>query len=203
VNDYALDMIEAASTPKSMSSRLLTPFSRFALRDPTKEVVTEAFVASMSSLSRAMERCILEAQVSLADLDRLEEHLSLLHEMVAREDIAVHLEKSELLSELWSLLGGNRRKLRGIDNHLTLLKGIGGYRRRALAHVVATIQALGALSGDMEDLRSRVAAPDIVGDKIPVDVHIKSIKGGLERLKNGQIRSRERQDESIKRILGG
>jgi hypothetical protein len=58
------------------------------------------------------------------------------------------------------------------------------------------------LSADMEEMRSRVATPDIVGDKIPIEVHIKSIRGGLERLKIGQTRSRERQEESVKRILG-
>ena len=202
VNDYALTTIEAASTPRSLASRVMGPFSSSFTRNPTKDAVMETFISSMETLSEAMKRCILEAQISLANLDRLEQHLSLLHEIVTREDVAVNLAKSEVLSELWSVLGGNRRRLRGIDNHLILLRGIGGYRKRALAHVVATLQTLGALSADMEELRSRVAAPDIVGDRIPVEVHVKSIRGGLDRLKDGQMRARDREDETIRRVMG-
>jgi hypothetical protein len=201
VNDYALSTIEAASAPVPMLSRVLSPFS-VSLSNPTKEAVTETFLMSMNSLSTSMERLIVEAQISLANLDKLEEHLASLHEIVTREDSSIKLVRSEVLSELWTKLGGNNRKLRGIDNHLILLRGIGGYRQRALAHVVATLQTLGSLSADMEELRSRVAAPDIVGDKIPVEVHMRSIKSGLERLKAGQVRARDREEEIIRRVIG-
>lgn len=184
-----------------MLSRIFSPFS-LSLANPTKDAIKETFLMSMDSLSTSMERLIIEAQVSLANLDKLEQHLTLLHEVVLREDTSIHLAKDEMLSELWTKLGGNNRKLRGMDNHLILLRGVGGYRKRALAHVVATLQTLGALSADMEELRSRVAAPDIVGDKIPVEVHVRSIQGGLERLKDGQMRAREREDETIRRVLG-
>jgi hypothetical protein len=46
-----------------------------------------------------------------------------------------------------------------------------------------------------------VAAPDIVSDKIPIEVHIKSIKAGVERLKEGQLRASLKQGETIARIL--
>jgi hypothetical protein len=57
------------------------------------------------------------------------------------------------------------------------------------------------MSEDMEDLRERVAAPELVGSSIPVEVHMKSIKGGLERLKQGRIKAQEREAEAVRRVL--
>jgi len=54
----------------------------------------------------------------------------------------------------------------------------------------------------MEDLRERVAAPELIGSKIPVEVHMKSIRSGLERLKEGRVRSRQLQENAVNRALG-
>ena len=61
---------------------------------------------------------------------------------------------------------------------------------------------LQGMSEDMEDLRQRVAAPDLVGDKIPVEVHLKSIRIGLERLQADRDRTKAREEETLRRILG-
>jgi hypothetical protein len=58
--------------------------------------------------------------------------------------------------------------------------GIGTLR----AHVVEALQVLELMAEEMEELRERVAAPELVGDAIPIDVHIKS---GLEKLKQRRI----------------
>lgn len=199
VNDYALHTIEEATSkdPSRFSLTALIPFSR----QPANEVVTQTFTEAMDVLSASMRRLIVEAEVSLANLDKLEERLSTLHELVSREDSSLSSAKSELLSELWTKLGGNRRTLQGFDEHLVLLKNLGGYRKRALVHVVTALQTLQAMSEDMEDLRERVAAPEIVGSTIPVEVHMKSIKSGLERLKEGRIKAKEREEEAVQRVL--
>lgn len=79
---------------------------------------------------------------------------------------------------------------------------MGEYRKRARAHVAAAMQTLEAMGEDMEDLRERVTAPEIVGDKIPVEVHMKSIQSGMERLKEQRIKAREREEQLMNRILG-
>ena len=125
-----------------------------------------------------------------------------LHEIVSRENASISAAKEELLAELWTILGGNKRKLRGMDGHLFLLRHIGEYRTRAAAHVAAALQALIGMSEDMEDLRERVAAPELIGDRIPVEVHMKSIRAGLDRLQADRTRAREREEEAVKKILG-
>ncbi|EKM58534.1 uncharacterized protein PHACADRAFT_252952, partial [Phanerochaete carnosa HHB-10118-sp] len=156
----------------------------------------------MSVLSAQMQRVVLEAEVNMRNLDALEEQLLTLHEMVHRENRTVSAAKEELLAELWTALGGNKRKLRGLNGHLFLLRNIGAYRSRAAAHVAAALQALEGMSEDMEDLRERVAAPELIGERIPVEVHMKSIRAGLERLQQGRTRAQEREEETVRRLLG-
>ena len=203
VNDYALHAIEEAQTkaPSRYSLRSLSPWT--SARRSTKHVVAETFGQAMNVLSGNMQRLILEAETSLANLNSLEERLTTLHEMVTREDSSLSTAKEELLAELWTKLGGNRKTLRGFEQHLILLKDLNGYRKQALVHVVAALQTLQSMSEDMEDLRERVAAPDLVGSQIPVEVHMRSIRNGLERLREGRIRAKHLSEEAMYRVLGG
>ena len=57
------------------------------------------------------------------------------------------------------------------------------YRRRALAHLAATLQTLSTLDADMEELRAKVAAPEI------------------DRLKERQTRASLGQGESAIKVL--
>jgi hypothetical protein len=201
VNDFALHSIESAiskaPSPYSFKVLLIPWYSPTA----THDIVVKTFTEAMSVLSTSMQRLILEAESSLTHLDRLEERLSMLHELVSREDSSISSAKSDLLSELWTKLGGNKRELREYDKHLFLLKNLGGYRQKALVHVVAALQTLQALSEDMEDLRERVAAPELASGHIPVEVHMRSIRSGLERLKEGSINAKIREDEAVRRVL--
>ncbi|KAI0258393.1 hypothetical protein BC834DRAFT_835706 [Gloeopeniophorella convolvens] len=200
VNDYALHAIEAANSKSSaLSLRHLWPFSPAG--PATKEVVTRHFTDAMNTLSANMQRLVLEAEVSLSDLDKLEEHLRSIHEVVSREDSSVNAQRADLLAQLWTILGGNRDELRGMNDNLALLKGVGRYRDRALAHVVAALQMLQTMAEDMEELRERVAAPELVGSAIPVEVHMKSIRGGLERLRERRHAAHKREEDFTNRIL--
>ncbi|KAJ6623975.1 hypothetical protein B0H10DRAFT_2008034 [Mycena sp. CBHHK59/15] len=174
VNDYALHTIEAAHSNAPSVFQSLIPWSS---SKPTADLL------------------------NLSNLDKLEEQLSVLHELVSREDTSISSVQSELLGELWTKVGGNRRKLRGYEQHLRLLKGLTEYRKRALVHVVSALQTLRQMSEDIENLRERVAAPELTGSRIPVEVHIKSIQSGLERLKDGRLKAKARQNEIVQRVL--
>ena len=164
-----------------------------------KQVVTRTFTDAMDTLSANMRRLALEAEVSISDLNALDERLESIHGIVCREDSSIEAAKDELLERLWTILGGNRRRLRGMDRHLALLKGVGGYRDRARDHVVAALQTLITMAEEMEELRERVAAPELVGSSIPIEVHMKSIRSGLQRLKDHRIGTEE---QIRNRVLG-
>jgi len=174
------------------------PFS-LSNTNPTEEAVIEAFLMSMDNIATHMVRLRDEAEISMGHLMRLEEHLIVLHETTHRDnkELAVMNTFVEFLAALFE---GNPSRFLEIRSNLDLLKNVEKYRRKALEHIVVTLQALHALDADMEDLRTRVAAPEVAGDGIPIEVHIKSIKAGVERLKEGQMKASLREGESIARI---
>ncbi|KAL7279308.1 hypothetical protein ACG7TL_007149 [Trametes sanguinea] len=201
INDYALNTIESTQNEPKSVLKIIWPFASTPAQH-TQDVVVQAFRDSMDVHAAEMRRLILELSVSEANLERLDMHLATLHELCTRENLTLSEARDDLLSELWTLLGGNRRRLRGMESNLDLLRELGEYRKRAAAHVAAAKQTLLAMSEDMEDLRERVAAPDVVGDRIPVEVHMKSIQSGLERLKEDRIKAREREEHLMNKILG-
>ncbi|KAF7328965.1 hypothetical protein MVEN_02526500 [Mycena venus] len=200
VNDYALKTIEAAQSESSPS--ILGQLVPWTSSKPKTDLVLSTFEDSMNYLSFAMQGLILEFELNLQNLNKLEEQLSVLHELVSREDGSISLAKSELLSELWTKVGGNRRKLRGYEHHLQLLKGLTEYRKQALVHVVSALQTLTQMSEDIENLRERVAAPELAGSRIPVEVHIRSIQSGLDRVKDGRSKAKVRENDALKKFIG-
>lgn len=200
VNDYALQQIDAAQKNQPPSIFAFVPWK--SPRKPVKEVVVETFGEAMNILSTDMERLIIEAEANIVALDALEERLFTLHGIILREDLALSSEKNNhLLAELWSKLGFNRNELRSFNRSLMLLKDLKTYRLQVLARVVAALQTLQAMSADMEDLRERVARPALAGSKIPVDVHMKSIKLGLERLREERVRAKELDEAAMRRVM--
>ena len=174
----------------------------FSSRSDVQDAVRKTFTEALSVLEAQIRRIILEAEIALRRLNALEEHLYTLSEFVARENGTITAERAELLGQLWTMVGGNKRRLKHMNGHLFLLNNVGEYRRRATAHVTAALQTLQGMSEDMEDLRERAAAPELMGEKIPVEVHMKSIKTGLQRLQADRERSKAREEEVLRRILG-
>ncbi|KAL0062496.1 hypothetical protein AAF712_010629 [Marasmius tenuissimus] len=196
VNDYTLRTIQAErAAPGSVWP--------FWPQQPTvnQEVVVGLFAEAMGVLSSHVRRLILEAEVQLSNLDKLEEDLSVLHALAVREGLAIASAKNDILTELWTKFGGNRRLIRTYDENLALLRDLSTYRRRALLHVVRSLQILRTLSDEMEDLKERVSVPAMAGDKIPIEVHLKSISTGLERLRVSKLEAKERERGSVRSIL--
>ena len=153
----------------------------------------------MSMLASEMGEVVLQCDHTQTLLDSLEHDLVVLHEIVSRENASLIMEKSSLLAELWTLLGGNRRHLADLDKRVQMLKEIGDYRTDAKAHVDKSLVAVQQLGDDMEELRVRVAAPAIIEDRIPIEVQLRSIQSGLERMRSTR---RQIQDAASARRRG-
>ncbi|KAI6165792.1 hypothetical protein EDD17DRAFT_1553254, partial [Pisolithus thermaeus] len=200
LNNYAMTTIEEA--PAKAASRVLQAMVPIKIGPTADEIIQGAFALAMDQSGQSIARLIVEAEVSGQNLDQMEVDIASLHDMITREDKHMSTEKDLVLGELWSRLGGNKQKIREYDDRLALLNDLSVYRKQARAHVMAALQTLHAMSDDLEDLRERVATPGIIGGKVPIQVHIESIKNGLERLKEGRTRAREVGDETSKRLLG-
>ncbi|CAK5275942.1 unnamed protein product [Mycena citricolor] len=200
VNDYALHTIEASQQQRPSLWNFWNRLSPW--KDHTTGIVLDTFETSLDYLSSTLQRLVVEVELNMWNLNNLEEQLSVIHEIVTRENLSLSSAKAELLGDLWTVLGGNRKTLRGYQEHLDLLKGLGQYRQQALVHVVSAFQALIQMSDDIEDLRERVSAPELTGSRIPVHVHIKSIRTGLERIQDSRVDAKAKESQAVRRLLG-
>lgn len=192
--------IEAAAQKETSSLGIFRLFSR-ALT--TRQVAATLFNDAMAVLAGHLQRIVVEAELCMKLLDQLEEMLSTLQAIVARENQAVVADKEELLAQLWTMLGGYRRELHSADEKLQLLRRVGWYRKSAYAHVKAMLMELEALREGMEDLRERVTAPELLGEMVPVEVHLKGIQAGLDRLTATRISAQLKEQDVFRNLLAG
>ncbi|KAF8867834.1 hypothetical protein BD779DRAFT_1685251 [Infundibulicybe gibba] len=177
VNDHALQTISEAHTRASARARSLNkplPFCR-----------GNTFSDAMSTLASQLARLILEAELNIAQLTALEERLHTLHALASTEDAALSGAEEELLAKLWTHVGGNARERRRLGGHRALLGDLDAPRAR----------------GDVEEMRERVSAPELLGDRIPVQVHMRSIQAGLERLRESRVHAKRVEEDTVRRVL--
>ena len=136
-------------------------------------------------------------------LDNLDNRLEVIYDISSRENGHAKARKEEILSELWTMVGGNRGKINKMDRQLNLLTQVGVYRKIAFAHVSGTIIRLQGIGAGLEDLRERVGAPELLRDRsdIPLSAHIENIQKGVERLEEGRNHARKLENEHIKQTL--
>nr|VWP01904.1 Histone deacetylase (EC [Ganoderma boninense] len=149
--------------------------------------VLHAFQISMASFSTSISAIVVEATSVWADLDLLEERLVTIHGFCVQEALDTAFAQDELLWQLWTLLGGNRRQMRDLANRASVLQSVQQYRALASAYIAATVQALSVVDADLTELRGELIAQASAPDSIPVEVHIRSLERSLEQVRESSV----------------
>jgi len=181
------------------------------------DILVSNFLQASNHLASHLQRLIREAEGSLALLNRLEENVDVMNEMISRESILVKQEKDRIMADLWTILGGNRDRLETQDSHIELLGSLTTYRKEARDRVSRTIEELTNLEEDLEELRGRVAEPWIStlnpivdangylsrgsAGGIPLEVHMDSIKKGVTRLSLFRQGGIQMENERLNRMI--
>jgi hypothetical protein len=199
----ALENVQAAQVeaPTGLRNLILSPFLRgYDVAAAEKEVLV-TFVQASTVMDTSIRRLIHEAEIALRELDALESKLNIIEDIVQRENGMLDERHQEVLAQIWTILGGNRGKLANFESHKYLLSNISVYRKRALALVSRSLIQLQTMQSNLEELRDRVAEPGLLEDvgeeaeKIPLEVHIQSIRKGVDRLSEGMSRAKGRENE--------
>jgi hypothetical protein len=183
-----------------LNDKLLAPFQPVRY---TEAILLDQYIKHTQIVEEEINKLIDEAQALLMVLNNLEDRLDVIHGIVTRDRMHAKAKRDEILTELWTLVGGNRGKLSKMNKQLGLLQEIGNYRRTAYAHVSGTILKLQAIGAGLEDLRERVGSPAVLRDRIevPLSVHIENIQRGVERLDEARQNARKVENEHIRRTL--
>ncbi|CAE7098010.1 unnamed protein product [Rhizoctonia solani] len=122
-------------------------------------------------------KLIHEAQDNVDSLQRLEERLNNIEDMVSAEMHKITCQE-HALKQQWvrESLGLNEEKRQSHGASLELLATIKDYRKRALSHVIGALFQLTKMSNDLDELIDEVIAPVIISDSsdISIEVHVAS-----------------------------
>ena len=200
LDDLAIKQSSRGLIPSFINDKLLAPFQPIQF---TETKLLDQYILHTGIVAEEIERLIEEAQALLLVLQNLEDRLEIMHNIALRDNIKAQGDKDEVLSQLWTLLGGNRAVLGKYNHQLRLLRQVGEYRRVAWAHVSGTILKLQAMGTELEELRERVGSAELLRDRVevPLAVHIESIRLGVKRLEQGRETSIEVSKRHINRVL--
>lgn len=178
----------------SNNFNVFAPFQPVAL---SQNVLLDQYLCHTSAVEEQILTLINEAHVLLGVLENLDGRLDIIASIATRDGVRVENGREQLLSHLWTKLGGSRGSVAKLDKQLSLLNNVSQYRRMAWAHVNGAVIKLMAIRDNLEDLRERVAMPETVGDVVPLEVHIENINLGIERLEQQRESGRKVMQEQI------
>ena len=182
------------------TSWLFTPFQPAVF---SEQELLYKYIEHTELVSDKIKGLVDEAQEVLRTLGKAEDHLGIICDFVTRTQRSVQSRKDEILRTLWTLVGGNQRRLGNLNNQLLVLEKVDGHRSAAVEQVTELVLELGKIQAGLEDLRERVAAPGLVSwhAKVPLSVHIETINRGVERLEAARSRVRAVENERIREVL--
>jgi glutaredoxin len=183
-----LEGLRAHEASKGLISQVaasLNPLSAFQAPPLTlQQKVFDQYLQHISTNKDDLEAVIQMGESLVFLLSSLEDKLETIYSIAVRDDLHISQNRDELLSQLWTKLGGNASTRKDYDRQLILLKSVASYRKEAVLHVSATLLKLQEIAAGMEDLRDNVAAPEVLGfrDEMPVERYLELVKGSVDRL---------------------
>ncbi|KAK8143718.1 hypothetical protein G3M48_006840 [Beauveria asiatica] len=189
------------------SGWLFTPFQP-AEQVFSERILRDKYIEHMTLVSERIAALILEAQAVLRLLTKAEDHLSLIYDVSSRSAATLSSHRDEILWNVWTLVGGNARRLSHLTRQLALLKKVDAQRDSAVVQVSALVLELEAIQAGLGDLRDRVAEPGVLRDaaspavaSLPLTIHIETIDRGVERLEAARRRIRAAEDDRVREAL--
>lgn len=167
----------------------------------SRKAISYSYKLVIGALETQLQRLRYVGELVSHDLAAVDRHLSALYYLIVFETKSVSSSKEDLLPSLWTLLGGNRVAIRKFDENLSLLKRLKDCRNDATAQVGAALYMLETESQELESLRSTISYPALVGQDVPMEVHLRLVNMALERMADSHSNAPERYSEVYRSLL--
>ncbi|KAL3425059.1 hypothetical protein PVAG01_04340 [Phlyctema vagabunda] len=186
---------------------ILAPFQSVTF---TETRMTEQYIKHSEAVEKELATLIEHAERLVGTLHNLEDRLDAIGDIGRRDSERTGAKRREILLELWTMLGGNRRKLSNMERQLGLLQQVTVYQDKAMGYVMGTLVRLQAMSQEMAILREEVGSPRVLSEagdsndrpiKIPLAVHISNIESAVARLDASRQNSRKLEGEQLKSVM--
>ncbi|KDQ19134.1 hypothetical protein BOTBODRAFT_171079 [Botryobasidium botryosum FD-172 SS1] len=170
----------------------------------TRRALLDAFNTVADPMERQLYELIIYAEGTFNLLYRLDAATQTIHTIIAEEQRDVKIKRDDVLTGLWTTLGGNKREIAAFASHLSLLGQVSQYRMDAHLRVTATIFELRRLSNELAQLRDRVTNPLLGPDDkhgYAIEAQMESIRVGVKRLDEFRKRGAERERALSRSIM--
>lgn len=180
-------------------------FSPFQPATFSERNLLDKYVEHTALVGDKIADLIIEAQAVLKTLNQAENHLGIIYEFVTRTQETVQSRKDDVLWTIWTLVGANYRRISKLNSQLSLLGRVNSQRSDAVRQVSELLVELEKIQAGLEDLRERVAAPEVAAispsGPLPLSYHIETIDRGVERLEHARSRIRAIENDRIHEVL--
>ncbi|GBC02792.1 hypothetical protein RclHR1_04820010 [Rhizophagus clarus] len=147
--------------------------------------LTKLHDSLMKLTDEDLRKLIIATDKALKSLKRLDELQSSIHAITSQEENLQKINQEELLSNLWSLLGGNKVEKNIFEDNFNLLKILDTQRKIAVERIASIMECLEKFQKQLNILREETVTRLLVG--IPVEVQLTNIKKALMRLQTSEI----------------
>ncbi|PKK80577.1 hypothetical protein RhiirC2_724140 [Rhizophagus irregularis] len=150
-----------------------------------KRDLTKLHDSLMKLTDGDLRTLIVATDHALKALKKLDAMQSSIHEITSLEESLQKIGLKELLSELWTRLGGNSVERNIFEDNLKLLKTLESQRGIAVERISSIMQNLEKFQKQLSILRDETVTRLLVN--IPVEVQLTNIKKALMRLQNNEV----------------
>ncbi|KAI1392645.1 uncharacterized protein F4822DRAFT_391649 [Hypoxylon trugodes] len=208
INRWTSRFIDSIALNREANNNMVSRFSNwlfapFQVAVFDERALLDKYIEHTALVSEKIANLILEAQAVLRLFNQAENSLGLINEHVVHTGNVVKEKHSEVLWNVWTLVGANNRRLHNLKSQLNLLEQVETQRHTAVESLGSLINDLTDIQTKLSDLRDRVAAPGVVAGtaEIPLSVHIETINAGVERLESARSRIRVEENERLQQAL--
>ncbi|KAH4269053.1 hypothetical protein HBI04_060860 [Parastagonospora nodorum] len=167
--------------------------------------IYDQYIAHVTKNREEIASLISAAQALLMVLTNMDARLDTIFSLAVNDDATISRNHDELLSHLWTKLGGNKASVKSNVKSLTLLRDVSSYRKRALTHVSQTLVKLQEIQSELEVLHDDVGRPELLGweGEGGLVFQMGVIDSTVERLRRARGESLRVEGEGVRRRING
>ncbi|KAI5981327.1 hypothetical protein EDD15DRAFT_2379802 [Pisolithus albus] len=192
VNDHLLNLLRNRISPFSVKAAYCYVIGNSLHANECSSSntrITQAFDRVLFQFQHSLSLLILRAVEIQGNLDSVESRLEIVRDLVAMEASSLKVQKSDVLADILTVVGLNRRYIVRLDSQLQALEDISRYRTAAARYLAGAFSGLEQLQEVMELLRSPATGVSLL-DGMPLEALIDALTAGIQRLHHtGRSRS--------------
>ncbi|KAF1985555.1 hypothetical protein K402DRAFT_314917, partial [Aulographum hederae CBS 113979] len=176
--------IEGIEASRGMLSRAIEGIGNLVSspRLSREQRLYEQYIRHTMEVEEEIHNLITMGSMLQAHFDTLTIHIDDIARYTAKDGVLINQDRDELLAQLWTRIGGNKRPRNQQERNLALLDDVTVLRRSAREFVNNTLTKLQEMSAHLEYMREHVATVSTVAQGVPLEEYIEQLEIGVDML---------------------